>query len=300
MYNNIIYIIFVFIITKTKIMKEPIIETYVPQNKRLPYQIAAGIGVAFVVGLIYSPINTQYNYTSFVPLIQRDTVYVHKITSLTIQGKDEKKEVDESAYGSRSYGWEVRKLSGEQLRQTLEGRGFRNLKNVDRSKLRRIYLAYCYESMLMNVHLLTDFPVSMIYSFFIIEATSQGVETELWRKHANAGGVKALKGHGTVTYKTREVIRGKNKYIRAKFMSAETTEEGMKLWAGVLNSGRYAACKKANYKMKGIKLYESICKCVYKSGYHTDTDYKFRASLMAEYWQIKRDNFPLKKDYNQF
>ena len=281
-------------------MKQPIIETYVPQNKRLPYQVAGAVGVAFVVGLIYSPVNTNYQYTSFIPIIERDTVYVHKITSLTIQGKDEKKEIDESAYGSRSYGWEVRKLSGEQLRQTLEGRGFRNLAKVDRSKLRRIYLAYCYESMLMNVHVLTDFPVSMIYSFFIIEATSQGVETELWRKHANAGGVKALKGYGTVTYKTREVIRGKNKYIRAKFMSAETTEEGMKLWAGVLNSGRYAACKKANYRIKGIKLYESICKCVYKSGYHTDRDYKFRASLMAEYWQIKRDNFPLKKEYNQF
>jgi hypothetical protein len=281
-------------------MKEPIIETYVPQNTRLPYQVAAGIGIAFVIGLIYSPINTNYNYTSFVPIIQRDTVYVHKITSLTIQGKDEKKEIDESAYGSRSYGWEVRKLSGEQLRQTLEGRGFRNLAKVDMAKLRRIYLAYCYESMLMNVHLLTDFPVSMIYSFFIIEATSQGVETELWRKHANAGGVKALKGHGYVTYKTREVIRGKDKYIKAKFMKASSTEEGMNLWAGVLNSGRYAACKKANYKMKGIKLYESICKCVYKSGYHTDRDYKFRASLMAEYWQIKRDNFPLKKDYNVF
>jgi hypothetical protein len=281
-------------------MKEPIIETYAPQNTRLPYQVAAGIGIAFVIGLIYSPINTQYQYTSFVPIIQRDTVYVHKITSLTIQGKEEKKEVDESAYGSRSYGYEVRKLSGLQLRQTLEGRGFRNLAKVDRAKLRRIYLAYCYESMLMNVHVLTDFPVSMIYSFFIIEATSQGVETELWRKHANAGGVKALKGKQSVTYKTREVIRGKDKYIKAKFMSAETTEEGMNLWAGVLNSGRYAACKKANYKMKGIKLYESICKCVYKSGYHTDTDYKFRASLMAEYWQIKRDNFPLKKDYNVF
>ena len=281
-------------------MKEPIIETYVPQNTRLPYQVAAGIGIAFVIGLIYSPINTNYNYTSFVPIIQRDTVYVHKITSLTIQGKEEKKEVDESAYGSRSYGYEVRKLSGLQLRQTLEGRGFRNLAKVDRAKLRRIYLAYCYESMLMNVHVLTDFPVSMIYSFFIIEATSQGVETELWRKHANAGGVKALKGHGTVTYKTREVIRGKDKYIKAKFMKASSTEEGMNLWAGVLNSGRYAACKKANYKIKGIKLYESICKCVYKSGYHTDRDYKFRASLMAEYWQIKRDNFPLKKEYNVF
>ena len=281
-------------------MKEPIIETYVPQNKRLPYQVAAGIGVAFVIGLIYSPINTQYNYTSFVPIIERDTVYVHKITTLTFPSKAEDNEIDISAYGSRSYGYEVRKLSGNQLRQTLEGRGFRNLANVDRVKLRRIYLAYCYESMLMNVHLLTDFPISMIYSFFIIEATSQGIETELWRKHANAGGVKALKNGKYVTYRTREVIKGKDKYIKAKFMSASTTEEGIKLWAGVLNSGRYADCKKANYKMKGIKLYESICKCVYKSGYHTDTDYKFRASLMAEYWQIKRDNFPLKRETNVF
>jgi hypothetical protein len=280
-------------------MKEPIID-YVPQNKRLPYQVAAGVGIAFVVGLIYSPINTQYNYTSFVPIIERDTIYVHKITTLTFPAKEESKEIDEEAYGSRSYGWEVRKLSGEQLRQTLEGRGFRNLKGVDKSKLRRIYIAYCYESMLMNVHLLTDFPISMIYSFFIIEATSAGIETELWRKHANAGGVKALKGQQSVTYKTREVIRGRDKYIRAKFMKAANTEEGMKLWASVLNSGRYAACKKANYKIKGIKLYESICKCVYKSGYHTDRDYKFRASLMAEYWQIKTDNFPLKKRTNEF
>ena len=142
--------------------------------------------------------------------------------------------------------------------------------------------------------------LSMIYSFFIIEATSQGIETELWRKHANAGGVKALKNGKSVTYRTREVIRGRDKYIKAKFMKASSTEEGMKLWAGVLNSGRYADCKKANYKIKGIKLYESICKCVYKSGYHTDKDYKFRASLMAEYWQIKRDNFPLKRETNVF
>lgn len=280
-------------------MKEPIID-YVPQNKRLPYQVATGIGIAFIIGLIYSPINTQYNYTSFIPIIERDTVYVHKITTLTFPAKEESKEIDEEAYGSRSYGWEIRKLSGEQLRQTLEGRGFRNLKGVDRSKLRRIYLAYCYESMLMNVHLLTDFPISMIYSFFIIEATSAGIETELWRKHANAGGVKALKGQQSVTYKTREVIRGRDKYIRAKFMKASNTEEGMKLWASVLNSGRYADCKKANYKIKGIRLYESICKCVYKSGYHTDRDYKFRASLMQEYWDIKKDNFPLKKRTNEF
>ena len=285
---------------KTNFMKEPIIETYVPQNKRLPYQVAAGIGVAFVVGLIYSPINTQYHYTSFVPVIERDTVYVHKITTLTFPAKEEKSEVNEKAYGSRSYGWEIRKMNIHELRKNLEGKGFRNLDKIDLFKMRRIWLAYSYEAMLMNVHHLTDFPVSMIYSFFIIEATTSGVETELWRKHANAGGVKALKNQKSVTYKTREVIRGRDKYIRAKFMSASTTEEGMKLWAGVLNSGRYAECKKANYKLKGIKLYESICKCVYKSGYHTDTDYKFRASLMAEFWELKKNHYPLKGKRDEF
>ena len=280
-------------------MKEKIID-YVPQNKRLPYQVAAGVGVAFVVGLIYSPINTQYHYTSFVPVVERDTVYVHKITTLTFPAKEEKSEVNEKAYGSRSYGWEIRKMNIHELRKNLEGKGFRNLDKIDLFKMRRIWLAYSYEAMLMNVHHLTDFPVSMIYSFFIIEATTSGVETELWRKHANAGGVKALKNQKSVTYKTREVIRGRDKYIRAKFMSASTTEEGMKLWAGVLNSGRYAECKKANYKMKGIRLYESICKCVYKSGYHTDRDYKFRASLMAEFWELKKNHYPLKGKRDEF
>lgn len=280
-------------------MKDRIID-YVPQNKRLPYQVAAGVGVAFVVGLIYSPINTQYHHTSFIPIIERDTVYVHKITTLTFPAKEEKSEVDERAYGSRSYGWEIRKMNIHELRKNLEGKGFRNLDKIDLFKMRRIWLAYSYESMLMNVHHLTDFPISMIYSFFIIEATTSGVETELWRKHANAGGVKALKNQKSVTYKTREVIRGRDKYIRAKFMSASTTEEGMKLWAGVLNSGRYAACKKANYKLKGIRLYESICKCVYKSGYHTDRDYKFRASLMAEFWELKKNHYPLKGKRDEF
>lgn len=280
-------------------MKDRIID-YVPQNKRLPYQVAAGVGVAFVVGLIYSPINTQYHHTSFIPIIERDTVYVHKITTLTFPAKEEKSEVDERAYGSRSYGWEIRKMNIHELRKNLEGKGFRNLDKIDLFKMRRIWLAYSYEAMLMNVHHLTDFPISMIYSFFIIEATTSGVETELWRKHANAGGVKALKNQKSVTYKTREVIRGRDKYIRAKFMSASSTEEGMKLWASVLNSGRYAACKKANYKLKGIRLYESICKCVYKSGYHTDRDYKFRASLMAEFWELKKNHYPLKGKRDEF
>jgi flagellum-specific peptidoglycan hydrolase FlgJ len=126
----------------------------------------------------------------------------------------------------------------------------------------------------------------MIYSFFIIEATNAGIETNLWRIHGNAGGVKALKGHKHVTYRTREVIGGRNKYIRAKFFSTKDTKEGIALWSGVLNSDRYKKCK--IFDEKPPKLYKKICKCIYKSGYHTDTDYEFRASLMTEYWNLKK------------
>jgi hypothetical protein len=161
--------------------------------------------------------------------------------------------------------------------------------------MRRIWMVYNYEPMLMNVHLMTDFPLSMIYSFFIIEATNKGIETNLWRLHANAGGGKAIKGYGTVTYKTREVIRGRNKIISAKFYSAKSTEEGIEAWAKIFNSGRYYDCKKANYKLPKKDLYESICKCVYESGYHTDPKYKFRAEFMAEFWRIKNENFPIEE-----
>jgi hypothetical protein len=135
----------------------------------------------------------------------------------------------------------------------------------------------------------------MIYSFFIIEATNKGIETNLWRLHANAGGGKAIKGFGTVTYKTREVIKGKSKMINDKFYSAKTTELGITAWARILNSGRYHECKKANYKLPKKALYESICKCVYESGYHTDPKYKFRAEFMTEYWEIKTKNFPIEE-----
>jgi len=267
--------------------KEEII--YVPQNKSLPYLVGSGLTIAFILGLQYSPVETEYVTQSVAPIIKVETVYVKKtIEPLEVKANN----IKASAFGSRQYGWQLRKMSENQLRDYLTGIGFRNLEVENHSRLRRIWLAYKYNDMLMNVHYMTDFPVSMIYSFFIIEATNNGIETDLWRIHANAGGGKALKGYDHVTYKTREVIRGKNRYIKAKFFSADNTEDGLKLWAQILNSGRYYECKKANYKLKGKRLYESICKCIYENGYHTDRDYKFRASLMAEYWEIKRDNFP--------
>lgn len=258
---------------------------YVPRNKSLPLIIGILTVTAFILGVKYSNAGGYYEQ-SVVPETKFFTIFETKVDTVYVEKKVEEAVINEEAYGDRNYGHSIRKLSLKELRQKLTNMGFRNLNNIDLFKMRRIWLLYNYNDMLMNVHVLTEFPVSMIYSFFIIEATTTGIETDLWRLHANAGGVKALKGHSTVTYSTREVIGGRNKRIRAKFFSSKSTKDGIALWSGVLNSDRYKKCKV--FDEKPPRLYKKICKCIYKSGYHTDTDYEFRASLMSEYWQLKK------------
>ncbi|NBW23241.1 MAG: hypothetical protein EBR82_86385, partial [Caulobacteraceae bacterium] len=243
--------------------KEEVIDL-VPVNKSLPFIIGIGIVTAFVLGVAYSPTNVNYDSqsvaeTKFFTIIDTkiETVYVEKKVNIAV--------INEEAYSDRNYGYSIRNHNARELKQKLMKLGFKDLDELEFSKLRRLWLLYNYDNMLMNVHLLTDFPVSMVYSFFIIEATNAGIETDLWRLHANAGGVKALKGHNHVTYRTREVIGGRNKYIKAKFFSTNDTKEGIELWSGVLNSDRYKKCKV--FDEKPPKLYKKICKCIYKSGY---------------------------------
>jgi hypothetical protein len=286
----------------------------VKKNKGFGIYIAFGVWGFFFIGFVYSPKGKGNAPKEMSSVIKIETLYVKneiiptkvKVESIV---KDEpvvksnpnkSKEVEPTAinkegYRGRSYGYDIRHYNREELKKYLEKNGFRNLNKANIYKMRRIWMAYHYDEMLMNVHILTDFPISMIYSFFIIEATNKGIETNLWRLHANAGGGKAIKGFGTVTYKTREVIKGKSKMINDKFYSAKTTELGITAWARILNSGRYYECKKANYKLPKKALYESICKCVYESGYHTDPKYKFRAEFMTEYWEIKTKNFPIEE-----
>jgi len=276
-------------------------------NPNVAMYIAFGLWGSFLLGVIYTPSKIKYEKQSYVPLIQQETVFVEKIIQIPVETKvveenkivkddkiieETKRVVNEDFYAGRSYGYNIRHMDENKLREFLTINGFRNLKNANLYQMRRMWMMFHYEDMLMNVHILTEFPISMLYSFFIIEATNKGIETNLWRLHANAGGIKAIKGYGTKTYKTEEVIRGKRKTINAKFMKAKDTKEGIEVWARVFNSGRYYDCKKANYSLPTKDLYESICKCVYESGYHTDPKYKFRAEFMAEYWRFKKNNLP--------
>ena len=281
------------------------------ERNNLPIYIVFGLLFSFFLGLVNSPNKFKYTPQSIIPNIEPaqtkiETVFIEKViepikvkvdTTESIVPENDALEgvtiIDEDSYGKRSYVYDIRNMDKNALRKHLKTNGFRNLENATLVQMRRMWMAFHYESMLMNLHLLTEFPISMLYSFFIIEATTNGIETNLWRLHANAGGMKAFKGYGSVTYKTYEVIRGKNVTMRAKFMSAKNTQEGIEAWAKVLNSGRYYECKKANYKLPKKQLYESICKCVYESGYHTDPKYKFRAQFMAEFWKFKTQNLPI-------
>ena len=281
------------------------------ERNNLPIYIVFGLLFSFFLGLVNSPNKYKYVPQSIIPSIKPaqtkiETVFIEKViepikvkvdTTESIIPENDALEgvtiIDEDSYGKRSYVYDIRNMDKTELRKHLKTNGFRNLENATLVQMRRMWMAFHYESMLMNLHLLTEFPISMLYSFFIIEATTNGIETNLWRLHANAGGMKAFKGYGSVTYKTYEVIRGKNVTMKAKFMSAKNTQEGIEAWAKVLNSGRYYECKKANYKLPKKQLYESICKCVYESGYHTDPKYKFRAQFMAEFWKFKTKNLPI-------
>ena len=243
------------------------------ERNNLPIYIVFGLLFSFFLGLVNSPNKYKYVPQSIIPSIEPaqtkiETVFIEKViepikvkvdTTETIVPENDALEgvtiIDEDSYGKRSYVYDIRNMDKSALRKHLKTNGFRNLENATLVQMRRMWMAFHYESMLMNLHLLTEFPISMLYSFFIIEATTNGIETNLWRLHANAGGMKAFKGYGSVTYKTYEVIRGKNVTMRAKFMSAKNTQEGIEAWAKVLNSGRYYECKKANYKLPKKQLY---------------------------------------------
>lgn len=270
-------------------------ETYVRENKNLPLLIGLGLLISFSLGYIYRPTELEYETDPYeskiLPTVKVENIFEGKKKDVP-KGLKIYNPIVPSKYEIRNWGYVNRRMNVKELREFLKFRKFRNVDKLTLHKLRRIYLGYRYEEMLMKVHELTDFPLSMLYSFFIIESTKNGIETDLWRVHSNSGGIKSIKGYGSVSFLTREVIRGRNVRLKQRFFSGKNTDEGIEVWSRVLNSGRYYECKKVNYKLPKQKLYEKICKCIYENGYHTDRDYKFRSTLMKEFWDIKRDHFP--------
>lgn len=177
----------------------------------------------------------------------------------------------------------IQELNKVELSEKMKNEGFVNIDGYDLYMLRRIWLAYKYDQFFWDVHEETGFPVSVLYSYFIIEATVKGVESNLMRNYMNPGGVK-YRGDGKKAKAYDDCFNSKGKPVPCDFSVYETYEDMVTGWSKVFNNKRYQKCKSE-------KNARNICKCLYKSGYHTGNNWSQRAEISKGYW-ILRLSFP--------
>lgn len=192
----------------------------------------------------------------------------------------------------------IKHLDKQELIEYLDSQGFKNLKNKSIIDLRRIWLAYMYNDFFYTMHQKTNLPVSVIYAFFIIEATSNGLESNLMAKALNPGGIK-YRGSGK-KIKALDDCYKNGKKIPCSFQSFSSYDDMVNGWASVLNLPRYKNCKKwvflkNNKGMSAKEIVNATCKCFYKNGYHTSNLWKVRSNISTEYW-VTRTSFP-KEEY---
>lgn len=183
----------------------------------------------------------------------------------------------------RNVGREVEYFSKEQLLDLMIENGFKNLDGYSNGMLRRIWLAYNYDQFFWDVHYKTNLPISIIYAYFIMEATLEGVESDLMATYMNPGGIK-YRGIGSKTKAYDDCFDNRGNPIKCDFAVFENYDDMVNGWASVFNQERYADC--VSYNTAG-----QICKCLYKSGYHTANNWQRRANLSREYWKLRR-SFP--------
>lgn len=183
----------------------------------------------------------------------------------------------------RNPGVEVKTLSREELFNLMSSEGFKKLDGYSLGILRRIWLAYNYDQLFWDIHHKTNLPVSVIYSYFIIEATYQGVESKLMANFMNPGGIK-YRGKGKKTRAYDDCYDRRGRRITCDFAVYENYDDMIEGWSNVFNQKRYERCKSYDTATE-------ICRCLYKSGYHRANNWRNRADISREYWKL-RLSFP--------
>jgi hypothetical protein len=188
----------------------------------------------------------------------------------------------------------IKSMEKDELYDYMDAVGFQRLKGKSLVDLRRIYLGFMYDDFFYSMHKKTNLPISVIYAFFIIEATSNGLESKLMLKALNPGGIKYT-GKGSKMKAMDDCYKGGRK-VPCDFQAYNDYQSMIDGWASIMNLPRYKGCKKYIYSkynrgMKPKQIVDSICKCFYKSGYHTSNLWKVRSNLSTEYWTVKT-SFP--------
>ena len=178
---------------------------------------------------------------------------------------------------TNDYVYQFRKQDHATLLNSMTVMGYQNLSGYSINELRRIIIAYEYDALFWDMHEATGFPVSIFFSFFIFEATRDGIETEMWRHHWNPGGIK-YRG------KYNKVLKPDDCKGKCEFSSMPNYAAAIEMWALVFNNARYTDCKSK-------KTTADICKCIKDAGYHTDNSHNIRARLTTDYWKYRR-SFP--------
>jgi hypothetical protein len=139
-------------------------------------------------------------------------------------------------------GTQIKSMSKEELQQFLEDQGFRRLNNKSLVDLRRIWLGFMYEDFFYTMHKKTDLPISVIYAFFIIEATNAGIESRLMEKALNPGGIK-YRGTGKKINAMDDCYKN-GKKIPCAFQAYTSYNAMVQGWADVLNLAKVQELQK--------------------------------------------------------
>jgi hypothetical protein len=189
----------------------------------------------------------------------------------------------------------IKHMKRNELYEYMDAIGFRRLDKKNLHELRRIYIAYSYDDFFYTMHKKTDLPVSVIYAFFVIEATSNGLESKLMTKALNPGGIKYT-GRGKKMKSYDDCYIGSKK-VPCDFQAYSNYQAMVDGWSRVMNLPRYKNCKryvyaKYNRGMQPKDIVNNICKCFWKSGYHTSNAWKVRSDISTDYWTVKT-SFPI-------
>lgn len=170
-------------------------------------------------------------------------------------------------------GVEIDHLKHDELYSYLIDRNFNIPKTASLHELRRCYLAHSYQPLFDTVAKLTNIDPAILFAYFIMEATKEGVESELFKNTWNPGGVK-YKGKHKPYYAYDDCYLN-GKAVPCAFENPGTFDNAVKLWAEVFNADRYQSCKNLSIK--------ATCECLEHAGYHTAKSYKQRVQIANAY-----------------
>lgn len=183
-------------------------------------------------------------------------------------------------YLSNTAAFELSHFDESDIKEYLSGRNFK-VSDMSLHETRRCYIAYHYQALFDSVSVRTDISSDVLFAYFIMEATREGVESPMFMATWNPGGVKH-RGRYKPYYSYDDCYKN-GQAVPCAFESPGSFDNAVELWSDVFNHKRYRGCKN--------KPIEDTCECLYKAGYHTSRNYRQRVRIAKSY-RAYQNRFP--------